>query len=151
MQNLCSDKNVRFIEPRFFSLYGADDYEGTMVISILKKMIQNDPCELTECIQKWDFLHIDDAINGLMKLIESNVASGVYNFGSGESYALKHFVEVMYKVTKSESELRFGVVPYPETGIVNVNPCVEKLKELGWVPKVSFENGIREIVKVLNV
>ncbi len=147
VRELCADKNIRFIEPRFFSLYGTDDFEGTMVISILKKMLKNEPCEFTECIQKWDFLHIDDAVAGLIKLIEDKSANGIYNFGSGESHELKHFVEKMYKITKSKSELRFGAVPYPETGIVNVNPCVEKLKELGWKPKTSFEEGINKIIK----
>lgn len=142
-------KNVRLIEPRFFSLYGTDDYEGTMVISTLKKMLNNEPCDLTECIQTWDFLHIDDAVEGLIKLMKSNTAEGIYNFGSGESFELKHFVEIMYKITGSKSKLNFGVIPYPETGMVNVNPCVEKLKGLGWKPKVGFEDGIKRIATLV--
>lgn len=139
-------KNVRLIEPRFFSLYGTDDYDGTMVISTLKKMLRDEPCDLTQCIQTWDFLHIDDAVEGLLKLIKSETAEGIYNFGSGEAYELKHFIEIMYRLTNSKSKLNYGAIPYPETGMVNVNPCIEKLRGVGWEPKVGFEEGIKSIV-----
>ena len=141
----CRSRECKLIEPRFFSLYGPKDYEGTLVISTLNKMLENKPCELTECIQLWDFLYIDDAINGLVKLLEDDVPEGIYNFGSGYSAPLKEFVDQMKKITNSDSELRYGAIPYPATGIVNVNPEVKKLMKCGWIPKIKFEEGIKRI------
>ncbi|AXL22085.1 NAD-dependent epimerase/dehydratase family protein [Megasphaera stantonii] len=149
IKSLCDNHKVKLIEPRFFSLYGPDDYEGTMIISILKKMLHNEPCDLTECKQIWDFLYITDAINGLMLLINKNIESGVYNFGFGEGYPLKYYIEKMYSITKSKSILNYGTIPYPITGMVNVNPCIDKLKSVGWTPKISFTEGINRIVNVL--
>lgn len=130
-------------------MYGPKDYEGTLVISTLKKMLENKPCELTECIQLWDFLYIDDAIDGLVKLVEDDVPEGIYNFGSGYSAPLKEFVEQMKEITNSDSELRYGVIPYPATGIVNVNPDVSKLINCGWKQEVSFQKGVMKIVSHL--
>ena len=118
-----------------------------MIVSMLKKMLKNEPCALTECKQMWDFLYIDDAISGLIKLIEDKKAYGVYNFGSGESFQLKYYIEVMYEITKSKSKLNYGDVPYPVTGMVNIDPCVDKLKSIGWKPKTSFEEGIKVMIK----
>ena len=146
-RNICSDSGCELIEPRFFSLYGPMDYEGTLVISTLKKMLENKPCELTECIQLWDFLYIDDAIDGLVKLID-DAHGGVYNFGTGYSAPLKEYVEKMKTVTNSRSELRYGVVPYPATGIVNANPDVTKLMEIGWKPSIKFEEGVKKIISL---
>ena len=145
-QKFCCFKKIKFTEPRFFSLYGADDYEGTMVISILKKMINGKKCELTKGIQFWDFLHVDDAAEGLLKLIENDVCGGVYNFGSGNVNPLKYFVLKMKEITQSKSKLLFGAIPYPKSGMVSIIPNVEKLKQTGWVPKISFSEGISEIV-----
>lgn len=145
-KDYCKANGCMLIEPRFFSLYGPKDYEGTLVISTLKKMLENKPCELTECIQLWDFLYIDDAIDGLVKLVEDDVPEGIYNFGSGYSAPLKEFVEQMKEATNSDSELRYGAIPYPATGIVNVNPDVTKLTEIGWKPSVKFEEGIKKII-----
>lgn len=148
-KDYCKSNECMLIEPRFFSLYGPKDYEGTLVISTLRKMLENKPCELTECIQMWDFLYIDDAIDGLVKLVEDDVEEGIYNFGSGYSAPLKVFIEEMKKITNTNSELRYGIIPYPTTGIVNVNPDVSKLKNCGWKPKTGFDCGIKHICDFL--
>ena len=149
-KDYCREHNCRLVEPRFFSLYGAKDYPGTLVISTLKKMMANEPCDLTECTQIWDFLYIDDAINALCKLIETEKSEGIYNFGSGYSAPLKNYIEIIMKVTGSKSELHYGAVSYPATGIVNVNPDVSKLMNIGWNAKVSFQEGIKIILTDIN-
>lgn len=143
---LCRENNVRIIEPRFFSLYGADDNPNTMIVSMTRNMLQNKKCELTQCIQLWDFLYIDDAINALKVLLESDSAEGVFNFGSGKSYQLKYYVETMHKLLGSSSELIYGAVDYPPTGMVHTNPSIKKLTdEIGWHPQISFEEGIEKV------
>lgn len=144
-KDYCKSNDCKLIEPRFFSLYGPNDYEGTLIMSILCKMIKNEPCELTECIQLWDFLYIDDAIDGLVKLIETEVEEGIYNFGSGYSAPLKEYVEKMKEITNSSSRLKYGVIPYPPTGIVNTNPDVHKMKRIGWNVQYSFEKRIKNM------
>jgi nucleoside-diphosphate-sugar epimerase len=144
---LCKKYNIAFKEPRFFSLYGPDDYEETMIISMVKKMINNEDCNATEGIQNWNFLHIDDAVEGMVKLCNTKCADGPYNFGSNDTRQLREFVESIYEITNSSSKLNFGVIPYPATGMVSIQPDNSKLKEeTGWVPKISFEDGIKEIV-----
>lgn len=146
-----SEKNeITMIEPRFFSLYGPDDFGGTLIMSMLDNMRENKPCLMTQCIQRWDYLYIDDAISALTKLILEDYPSGVYNFGSGESHNLKHYIEIMYQETGSKSELMYGAIPYPITGMVNVNPDVTKLIGIGWRPTISFEEGIRRILHKKN-
>lgn len=143
----CKEAQITVVEPRFFSLYGPEDYQGTLIISMLQNMLQNRPCMMTECIQSWDYLYIDDAITALELLITEDRASGIYNLGSGSSFMLKEYVEIMYRVTNSKSELIFGAIPYPATGMVNLNPDVNKLIGLGWMPKVSFEEGVKKVVQ----
>lgn len=140
---LCAEAGAICIEPRFFSLYGPGDYEGTMISSILRDMATNRPCKLTQGIQMWDFLYIDDAIEALARLCTSQCAAGVYNFGSGDVRQLRAYVEEMAEITKTDSALLFGEVPYPETGMVSLWPSVSKLKRaIQWEPKVSFGKGI---------
>lgn len=77
-------------------------------------------------------------------------ASDIYNFGSGYSAPLKEYINIMMEVTQSKSELRYGAVSYPATGIVNVNPNIDRLLETGWVPKIQFSDGIRGICKEIH-
>lgn len=144
---LCERRNIKVIEPRFFSIYGPDDHEETLVLSMLKNMVRNMPCRLTECKQMWDFLYISDAVAGLIILLEHECPGGIYNFGSGDVRQLKEYVEEMHRITESTSELQYGVLPYPETGMVSIRPSVDKLKAMGWQPEVSFEEGINRILQ----
>lgn len=148
-KRFCTEHTMTLVEPRFFSIYGPGDYEKTLVISMLKNMLTNQPCDMTECIQTWDFIYIDDVINGLVLLLESDKAEGIYNFGSGYAAPLKEYVEKMYALTESKSQLNYGAVPYPATGMVNTNPCVEKLESLGWKAQMDFEAGVKYILNSL--
>lgn len=147
-RNICDDNDVQLIEPRFFSLYGPDDNPKTMINTIITKMLNNQDCPLTKCIQMWDFLHIDDAVEALIKMIMGDCRGGIYNFGSGIAKPLRDFVDEMYYITQSRSKLLYGAIPYPVTGMVSIIPDVARIKrELNWTPKISFTDGIKEIVR----
>lgn len=143
----CNENNINFKWPRFFSLYGIDDYEGTMLISAIDNMLQGKEVLLTKCIQMWNFLYIKDAVKGIIGLMEKECPNGIYNFGSDDTRQLKLFIEELLRIIKSKSKVIYGAIPYPETGMVSVQPNINKLKEaLDWVPEYSFEKGIEEVI-----
>ena len=132
----CDGLGITLIETRIFSLYGPNDYENTMVMSTLKKMVNNEECNLTECTQLWNFLYIDDAIEAIIKLLLSDSKAGVYNLASRDTRILKEFIIKMYNICQSKSKMNFGAIQYPKTGKVNLYPNIEKLKSTGWEEKV---------------
>lgn len=143
----CKNNNIKFVEPRFFSLYGTGDYEGTLIMSMLDKMLKNEPCDLTDCTQKWNFLNIKDAVAGMKILLENEqVESGAYNFASNDTRKLKNFLLEMKDIADSKSKLNFGVISHNDSGKYGINPDITKLLNTGWQPKVSFEDGIRNLL-----
>lgn len=148
-QKYCEENGTSIKEPRFFSLYGPGDYENTLIMSNINKMLANEECNMTPCTQMWDYLYIDDAIEGIIGLCGKECPDGAYNFGSGDCRPLKQFVNEMKQVLKSDSELKFGAVPYTPVGVVSIQPNIDRLKSTGWEPRVSFSQGILKIVKAL--
>lgn len=147
---LANESNVHLKEARFFSLYGPGDFKGTMIMSTLKKMLCNDDCPLTECIQTWDFLYISDAVEGIVHMICQDCADGPYNVGSGSAYALKNYIDEMKAITNSTSNLLYGAIPYPKTGMVSINPNINRLKkETGWSPQITFSEGIARTIRYM--
>ena len=148
----CRAREISFIEPRFFSVYGPGDYENSLIMSTIKKMMNGIACDLTECTWKWNYLYIDDAVEGLLSLIKHNCADGAYNLASNDTRPLKEFVLEMKSVLNSSSELKFGSLPIAASSVVNLEPDVERIfSETGWVEKLSFTEGIRKISKELCV
>lgn len=147
---LCIRAGAEYREPRFFSLYGPGDSAGTMIVSILQDMLANRPCKLTQCVQHWDFLYLTDAIDALYRLCTMECPNGAYNFGSGDVRALKDFVLEMACITKTNSELCFGAIPYPQTGMVSLWPDVSKLiYTLDWRPQTTFSEGIGMVLNAI--
>lgn len=145
-EKLANSLGVKFVWARIFSVYGKGDYEGTLIMSAISKMINNNKVPLTECTQSWDFLHALDAANALFLL--SSAPSGIYNIASGVTRPLKDFVYEMLRLTDSKSDLEFGVIPYSTEGVVSFEPVVDKLITMtGWTPKISFVEGVTEIIK----
>lgn len=149
---LCAKYGAVCIEPRFFSLYGPNDYPDTLVMSTLRKLMNGEECLFTEGIQMWDYLHIDDACTALAALCEDNsVSGGIYNFGSGDVRQLKDYILEMNEIIGGIGKLRFGAVPYPRTGMVSLCPDVSKLKTTAkWSPKITFREGITAILKSMH-
>lgn len=145
----CRKRGMVLIEPRFFSIYGPNDYSDSFIISTLKKMLSNDTCELTRCIQLWDFLYVDDAVNGLIRLMQQDNVNGVFNFGSGIAIPLSNYVIKMLEITGSNSQLNYGSIPYFKGKIIHNNPNVSKLRNIGWKPETDFESGIKKIIEKL--
>lgn len=144
---LCIQCKVRLLEVRFFSIFGVGDFSGTMVISTLKKMIRDEPCNFTESVQMWDFLYVSDAARMTVDLLWEDAPDGAYNIGFGESRPLKEYILQMKYLTKSKSKLHFGAIPYRNNTVLHVQPDMSKtFSVIGKRKLITFEEGIREII-----
>lgn len=138
----------RFIEPRYFSLYGPGDYDKTLIMTTLKKLINGEKVELNKCTQLWDYMFVDDAMDALMNLCLSEFPGGIYNFATGIHRPLKEYILEMKDAVGSSSEIVFGAVPY--NGLyIDLQPDIIKLRRTGWVQRTPFKDGIRKIVESL--
>lgn len=135
-----------FKEPRFFSLYGPGDYEGTLVMSTLNKMIRNLPCEFSKADHKWNYLYIDDAALAIKHLMETECENGAYNVASYDTRPLKEFIYEMYSISQSASLLSFGDNRGDYTG-PSLIPSIEKITNTTrWAPGKLFVAGITDIL-----
>ncbi|MBO4845820.1 MAG: NAD-dependent epimerase/dehydratase family protein [Lachnospiraceae bacterium] len=148
---LAEKYGIRFIEPRYFSLYGPGDYEKTLIMSCIDKMKRNVDVDLNECTQLWDYLYVDDAVEGVFSLCRNEKAEGAYNFATGHYRQLKDFVMDIHEAIGSQSRVRFGVVEY--NGLyIDLQPVVDRLKtDAAWEYRTSFIDGIKKAAGLLAV
>lgn len=91
-----------------------------------------------------DFMYVKDVINANLLLLEKGQSMSSVNVGYGESITIEQIVDTILKVT--------GLTPKIEWD--NSKPTTipfrmvdtEKLKNLGFVPQYTFEDGIRETI-----
>ncbi len=136
---------LKFIWARIFSTYGVGDNESTLIPSVLKKMLRNEPILLSDCTQTWDFVHVKDVVQALILL--QNAPLGIYNISGINPQKLMKYIYEMVEYTHSSSYLDFGAFPHATNGF---DPISKKLQEtVGWYPRISFREGILEIIKDL--
>jgi UDP-glucose 4-epimerase len=94
-----------------------------------------------------DFSYVGDTVDAFLIAGADEAAFGnIYNLGGAERLSLKALVELMIRIFGSGS---YHIIPFPEDrkkiDIGDFYANYEKIKnELGWLPKVNLEEGIRE-------
>lgn len=143
--NMQNELKMNVIIPRFFSLYGEGDYSGTLIESSIDKMLKNETCDFSRATQNWNYMYIDDCVSALIHLLENN-GTGIYNFGTLDTRVLKDYILEIKEIIGSSSELNFGAIPDPKTGLVSISPNINKLIAAGFTKFTPFEQGIKNII-----
>ena len=138
---------IELIWGRVFSIYGTGDYEGTLIMYCLKKMQKNEEIMLTQCIQDWDYLYIDEVAEIFGKFAKISCKSGCYNIASGVHMPLRDYVEIIKEETRTKSVIRYGAIAYPESGMVSFRPDIRKMQNaIEWHTKITFREAINKMI-----
>ncbi len=95
--------------------------------------------------QTRSFCYVDDLIQGIKRLLDSDVADPV-NLGNPEEITVLDFAKEIIRLTGSKSRIVF--CPLPQNDPKVRQPDITKAKTaLGWEPKVSRQEGLRRTVE----
>jgi len=149
LQQLYTGSDMRILWARVFSAYGPGDTPNSLIDICIRDMKQGNDLLLTECIQNWNYIYIDDAVEAIYRLITNEDCVGIYNIASKDNRSLKEYVLELKSLLKSESVLRFGAIPYGAVGPTGFSVDIEKLcTMLQWEPEVSFAEGIQKKIRI---
>lgn len=148
----CKSVNMKFIHLRILSVFGKADHPWTLIMTSIKKMLNNEDVELSSCEQLWNFVDVRDAVKQIYLLCEHalntpDFSSEIYLIGSNDTRKLRSFVNEIYLLTKSKSKLIWGSITSDH--IVSLNPCMDKteLATGGFISSVTFGQVIIDIIR----
>lgn len=144
----CKDKNINFIHLRIFSVYGYGDRSETLIGICTKGFTSGQKVKLGPCKQKWSYLYIDDLTEIILRLIESDCNSGIYNIASDDIRTLRDYVNEIYELSDRSGESEFGNTDSNPEGSPDLEPSIEKLKNtIGDIQFTPFKDGILNIMR----
>lgn len=95
--------------------------------------------------QTRSFCYVDDLIDGIRKLLDSDEAEPV-NLGNPEEISVLDFAKEILRLTGSKSRIVF--CPLPQNDPKVRQPDITKAKKvLGWEPKVNRQEGLKKTVE----
>lgn len=146
----CAKHGIRHVWARILSVYGIGDNDFTITVSSLKKMLSGQVAQFTPAEQMWDFLYCDDAARAFHLMAQFGKDKAVYALGSGQARPLKDYIKLMHAASGADSEVQIGALPYNDKQVMYLCADISALTaDTGFVPQVSYEEGIKETVKWL--
>lgn len=145
---------------RFFNVYGpkqnpSSPYSGviSIILDRFEKKINKNPKEFTlygDGNQTRDFVFVEDVVSALDIVARSHQSKGnVYNVGTGTETSLNDLIASLSRILNESIEI--NNLPIREGDIQRSFCSIEKLKQLGYTPKYSVEDGLGEYIKFLEL
>ena len=95
---------------------------------------------------KRDFLHVDDFISLILKLISNDFKFEIYNVGSGKSFSFKQIIKKCENLTKQKIN---AIYENDESNFIPEIRCDNSkiTHDLDWNPEISINMGLKSILK----
>lgn len=98
-----------------------------------------------------DFTHVSDVVQGIRLVIEKkdqqSYKTTTYNISYGQSHPLDAIAKSVCELVGNGTYSMIGRdMDYPKRGALSIHKITT---ELGYVPKVSVQDGIKELIKIL--
>lgn len=147
LERLAAAHAVRLAWLRVFSVYGPQDDEGTLLGSLVPRLLAGERPAVTSGTQLWDYLHVDDAAAAFLAVARS-AAAGVFNVGAGVAPPLRDSITLVRDLIDPALEIGFGEVPLGPGAVTRLEPDVCRLKAAtGWSPRVLLADGLRSTIE----
>jgi dTDP-glucose 4,6-dehydratase len=128
---------------RIFNTYGPnmDPFDGRVVSTFIRQALAREPLTVFgDGAQTRSFCFIDDLIRGIVFMGASD-QTGPINIGNPEERNLLDLAQIVLRITKSNSQLKF--LQLPEDDPKRRCPDISKARALlNWSPEIGIEEGI---------
>jgi len=129
---------------RFFNVYGtrsrtSGTYGAVFGVFLAQKLANKPLTIIGDGNQTRDFTYVTDVVSSLIIAAKSEKCGDVYNVGSGKTVSINYLAELLeqsiVKIPKRPGE--------PDCTFADISKIK---KNLSWIPKVSIEDGVNEIL-----
>lgn len=134
--------------------YGPLDDRSKFVTKVVTDLLSGvERIDLTPGQQRRDFIYIDDVVTAFEKVIEftSSAEKAFYHFevGTGRTVGIEEFVRMAKElVGNTETNLRFGAVPYRKNEVMESHVDISALLKLGWKPLTEVHDGLKKMIQL---
>jgi CDP-glucose 4,6-dehydratase len=137
---------------RFTNIYGPGDLNYSRIIpKTIQSIVKNENPVIWGGSAIRDYLYIDDAISGYVKLATMSIKkrkNHIFNFGSGEIISVKELVEkILYISKKQHIPIRFEKVKRKDEIQIQYVSSEKAKRLLKWRSKISLDKGIKKTIQ----
>jgi dTDP-glucose 4,6-dehydratase len=119
--------------------------DGRAIPTFLRQALQDRPLTVFgDGSQTRSFCYVDDLIDGIVRLAESDIHMPV-NIGNPNEFTLLELAKTVIEVTESRSEIIYE--PLPTDDPQQRRPDITRARDLlGWEPTIQLNDGLRRTI-----
>jgi len=130
---------------RFYNVYGPREPKTGDFATVVRKFIgqyrNNEPLTIVgDGKQRRDFTHVNDIVDGLIKVMDKGKTNNLYHLGRGINYSINELTSMFKNAKIKYISLRKG------EGLVTLADYEETFSKLGWTPTKNLEDYISKKV-----
>ena len=138
---------------RPFNIFGPRQSGRAVIPTIAAQALHADAIRIGSLSPKRDFTFVTDTIEGFLQLAQCDQAIGqTVNLGSGREISVGQVVErILQLVGRALPVMSVVERARPETSEVTrlLSDPSRAYRLIGWAPRVSFEEGLRQVIEFL--
>ena len=133
---------------RIFNTYGPRmrAHDGRAIPTFLRQALAGDPITVFgDGSQTRSFTYVDDLVDGILRLAESDEHEPV-NIGNPGEFTLLELAEKVIKATRSTSRIVHEALPINDPK--QRRPDITKARDLlGWEPRIALDEGLQLLLE----
>ena len=144
---------LKFNICRFFNIYGSGQKNEFVIPKFAELIKKNEPIKVYgDGKQIRSYCHVNDAVHGIMNVLQSGKDNTVYNIGNDtEPTSVFDLATKMVEISKKK--INIEKVPFEKSDrtsnreIYRRQPNIEKIKkDTNYAPKIKLDAGIKEVL-----
>ena len=142
--------NLDYTILRFFTVYGPEqpgcDAKGLMIAKFARLAKEGKPLTVHgDGELRRDYIHVSDVAAAIIAAVETRVKSEIFNVGTGHNISVNSVVDILREfVPDVQVENIDTLKGYAKETLADISKAK---KLLGWSPKISQADGIKEYYK----
>lgn len=143
IETYCKNIDLNFVWMQFANIYGPSNKTGNLVSYTIHELLNGREASFGAATQPYDFVYVDDLLDAVYRLGESECRSNFYYIGSGSPRLLKEYLNTIGEKFGSPELIRIGT--RDDDGIkyeLSMFDNSSLVKDIGEYVTKSFEEGI---------
>jgi len=131
---------------RLFNIYGEGQSTKAVIPKLICQAINKEEICINCAVEK-DFTYIDDAVDALIRLSQTNHFGEIINLGSGKPTSLYQLSKVLEKEFGRNLNIKYKNQDDPKETFICDNSKIKKL--ISWSAEIDIEEGIKKTIKYI--
>jgi len=142
-QTFMKTYDLNVVIPRYCNIYGYDPFNNRIVPNTIKACLKGEsPIIFKDDYSTRQYIYVEDVVESLKLLMEKDV-KGTINIATNDILTQE---EVVLRILKHFPSLKPRYVEKKQ--IKEITNQSMKMRDWGWKPKFSFDEGIKETIKM---